>query len=267
MSAQDKLRLHLADKTVTWREDVPDAVAAQTADAVFVAFAGPVTAATVIDAYNVGRGRAITLVHDGPVGDVARRSAARFGVSLLDAASLPEPAPAPVALPDAPVALVEVVPPALPAPAPEILLPAHVEPVAAEPLAVPALPWDASVPPADPFQTAEVTLEVTPHDLLAMPWAFHDEHVEVMEAGRAPKLTVRPTTDLHPEARNWGLPWPRPVVPADGLAIADPRIWNNQGRLDALHAQYDAVATKLSAPAPGPDAAAWLKRLQLDGPK
>ncbi len=280
MSVQDKLRLHLADKTVTWREDVPHALAAQTPEGLFLSFGGAVTASTVIDAYNAGRGSRITLLHEGPVGDVARRSAARFGVTLLDAATLPEPAPTTLAETLAPRA-------ALPAPAPEPLLPAHVEPApvvtpgvapvappvvtpVADPPALPPLPWDASVPPADPFSTAQVTLEVTPHEILAMPWTLHpdtpvEEHLEITETKRGPRGTLRPTTDLHPDSKHWGLPWPRPRTPADGLAIADPKIWSNPQRLESLHASFDARAAKLAGPGPAPEGGSWLKRLQFDG--
>jgi hypothetical protein len=175
----------------------------------------------------------------------------------------------------------------LPPVAPDLLLPAHVEavppavaPVPApsvaepEPAIVPALPWDASVPPSDPFSTLQVSLEVTPHEILAMPWTLHpdspvEDHVEITSTRRGPRgSTVRPTTDLHPDAKHWGLPWPRPVTPADGLAIADPKIWNNPARLESLHASFDARASKLSAPTPpGTPDPNWLKKLQFDGVK
>jgi len=260
MRVQDKLRLHLANTTVegTW-----------------LAHEGPLSAADVIDAYNQGgRGARVTLVHEGPVGDVARRSAARFGVTLVDAAALPEPGPAPTRLAEA----------LLPASAPEPLLPAHVP----EPDPIPPsqsdsdspseserLPWDATIPPADPFATATVTLEVTPHDVLAMPWALEpredEEHHEVTTSVRGPRgVTVRPTTDLHPDAKHWGLPWPRPLPPADAVAVADPRVWNNPARLGSLHKAFDAETTKLSVPpadAPSNEGANWLKKLQFDGVK
>ncbi|MEA3200828.1 MAG: hypothetical protein QOE90_2256 [Thermoplasmata archaeon] len=267
MSVQDKLRLHLANTAVegTW-----------------LAHEGPLTAAGVIDAYNAARGSRITLVHEGPVGDVARRSAARFGITLLDAASFPQPQPQPAPQPEprpaplaAPTVLAEALAPALPAPAPEPLLPAHVE-IAPEPAPLgPALPWDATVPPADPFATATVTLEVTPHEVLAMPWAMEpredEEHHEVTRTPRGPRgVTVRPTTDLHPDAKHWGPPWPRPLPPADAVAVADPRVWNNPARLGSLHRTFEGETTRLSVPPPGAppqEGAGWLKKLQADGVK
>jgi hypothetical protein len=246
MSVQDKLRLHVAAKNVTWRTDVPGALAAAqwTDDAphLLLAFDGPVSASRIVDAYNAGRGSHVTLVHEGPIGDVARRSAARFGITLLDLATLlPAHAVAP-SLPahEAQLALaphVEApIPPALPEP---------------EPLVVPQLPWDLASPSPDPFDAAPTPM-VTPHEMLAMPWtayADEDEHMEITQTVRGVRgTTVRPSTDLHPDARHWGLPWPRPVSPADGLAIADPRIWNNKGRLDVLHADFDRQASDISMP-------------------
>ena len=360
MTHEERLRLHLAGKGATWRDDPSGTFASWDAEDgphVVALLPQPLTAAAIVDAY-VGRpgGARLTLVHDGPLSPVALRSAARFGVTLLDAATLPPPpdavGPAPlgvapveaasglvplVAEPAVPPVVVEIPTPAplplLAPPEPEPLLPAHEEmptvvepapetplpqpapaladapapaavvtveaepapapfPVAAPtPAAVeaapevvvtltptepaplvplvegPALPWDPAVPVVEPAPT----IHVTAGELAALPWHAHapiEEHVEIMSGSpRRPRGHVaRPTVAGAPDAAAWGLPWPRPVASADGLSIADPRIWSAQERMHAVREDLDASRGAASFGAVKPEGSAWLKRVQGMGP-
>jgi hypothetical protein len=153
MTTADRLRLHLADKGATWQEGATGACAAWTGPEGPCAVAllpQPLTAAAIVDAY-VGRpaGARLTLVHDGPVSPVALRSAARFGIALLDAATLPAlPLPEPVAAPSAPAPSAA---PALlfeaPALVVELALPAHeAPPLLAAPEPAPRLTGPQTTP-------------------------------------------------------------------------------------------------------------------------
>lgn len=320
MTVLDRLRLHLADKGATWRDEASGTYAAWTGPEGACAVAvlpQPLTAASIVDAY-VARpsGARLTLVHEGPLSPVALRSAARFGIALLDAATLPAlPAPGPVPVaPASEAALVFEAPPLLAAPEPEPLLPlpeatpllpahedaplqvvvegpaeeaaavevvvdapvpalaAALPPPAAEvvvTVAAPApepalviegtLPWDPAVPVAEPAPA----IQVTAGELAALPWHDHapiEEHVEVMVGSpRARRHVERPTVAGAPD---WGLPWPRPVPPTDGLSIADPRIWHAQERMHAVRESLDLAGGASSFGAVKPEGSAWLKRVQ-----
>jgi len=60
---------------------------------------------------------------------------------------------------------------------------------------------------------------------------------------------------------SWGLPWPRPLHPTDGLAIADPSIWGNRDRVQAIRDDLDKQGGS-SFGTFRPEGSAWLKRLQ-----
>lgn len=270
MTTEDRLRLHLAGKQVTWRTEATATVATWDEDGAPCALAclpQPLTAASVLDAYLSLRPARLTLVCEGDPSPVARRSAARFGVTLLDAASLPELPPAaapPVAPPPAPVPA----PTPLPAPeplvaTPEVAPPAAVLPPAPVPVLVedgPALPWDPSVPPVEP----SITIEVTAGELLALPWhqnASVEETVEIVATPRKPRGGMRPTM-MVPDGGSWGLPWPRPVASTEALSRADPRIWSSQERVHAMREELDASVGAASFGAVKPEGSPWLRRMQ-----
>lgn len=146
--------------------------------------------------------------------------------------------------------------PALPQ-APTVPEPA---PVVAEP----ALPWT----PAPLVETPFVA-QVAAADLAAMPWnapptvvAPADDHVELLPSGRRARED-HPT--LLPQ---WGLPWTpangaAPVPVTEALSKADPALWNQAKRVDALR---ESLA-KTGAPSFGavkPAASGWLSRLQIE---
>lgn len=222
MSLQDKLRLHLSDKRASWSADglVADAPGER-----WVAVPSALTSAALLDAFESARaaGVRLTLVHEGAPSAPAQRSAARLGVTLVEASLLPEPA-----------AAAEPTTLALPLPEPEVLLPAHVA-APPEPLSVPALPWD----PTEPVPEIVTSFQPTPLELLALPWHASgplEDHVEVTESPRLRRFSApHPTSDLHPHA-NWSLPWPKPVSPEEALSIADPRVWGSVERLAAMRA-------------------------------
>lgn len=290
MSLADKLRHHLADKDATWL----DGAASWTEPAgafVLVPIEGALCAEALVDAHLLARERNARLVvaHEGAPSEVAARTAARFRITLLDASALPEPAPARAAPPSQPFALpspglfraLERTPAELaeaadafaaldalaaapappptprPAPAPEIVVAQSApEPEVAH--EAPSMPWDLSLSAPEPEP-----VHVEAAELAAMPWNLHTEQHELLPAGRETRFAPQRPTAMAPD---WGLPWPRPVAPTDGLAIADPRVWHQQQRIQAVRDDLD----KIGAPSFGavkPEGSAWLKRLsQFGGP-
>lgn len=125
----------------------------------------------------------------------------------------------------------------------------------------PVLPWGAG--PARP-EPEVAPARVDPMEVMAMPWhhpvhALPEEHVEVLPGNARPRHPVpllRPT-----QAPDWGLPWPRPVPPADALAIADPALWGARDRMRAVREDLDRAGGG-SFGQVKPDGSAWLKRLQ-----
>ena len=229
-----KLQLHLAGKDATWSADGATWSDAAGKHLLLIADHAP-TGEELVDAHLRARslGATLTVAHEGAPGAVAVRTAARFRIQLLDASALPEPGAGAYA-----PAL-----PALAAPPPEPLLPAH-EPDT-------PLPWDPALrsPEVEPAH-------VEPIELLAMPWAHEGEHVEVLEAGRA----TRPATFRPTQAPDWGLPWPRPMAPMDGVAKVDPKLWQVPERIAAVREDLErAGATSLGAVRP--EGSAWLKRI------
>jgi hypothetical protein len=269
VSLRTKLELHLADKNASWTGDV----ARYQADghASLLSLASPLTAASIVDAIvlalEVAGASKVTVAFEGEASVVAQRTAARLGVTLLDASALPDRAVQVSSIPAPPIDIppeigAELLAIALPAHEPELLLEAHVEPVAAvaavappEPLCVPPLPWSGPAP-----EPAIVAAHVEPLELLALPW-----HAELGEPAEVTLMERRPAGALRPtQMPDWGLPWPRPIAATDGLAIADPKLWGNQERMRAV--REDLVAK--GAPSFGqikPEGSAWLKRLQ-NGP-
>lgn len=125
----------------------------------------------------------------------------------------------------------------------------------------PVLPWHGPAPSLDVEPAV-----VDPMEVLAMPWhhpdhARPDEHVEVMAGNDRPRPLaplLRPT-----QAPDWGLPWPRPPAPADGLAIVDPKLWGTRERVRAVHDDLDRMGGgSFGQVKPGGDPSAWLRRLQ-----
>jgi hypothetical protein len=233
------------------------------------------------------------LAHEGPATEVARAAAARFGVALLDASTLPEPLPeadVPVGGPAdeggaVPIVPEVEIPPALVAQMVEGLLPAPVDvgvaaasaanaagaeapqppslPPALAPDVDPRLPW-----PVGPTPEPPLALAVPAEELAAMPWnAPHvllqatpspdEAHHELVLTERRPLGALRPT-----QLPDWGLPWPRPVAPTDGLALHDPKLWGNRERVQAVRDGIDRATGGASFGAVKPDGSAWLKRLQ-----
>ena len=197
---------------------------------------------------------------------------------LLDASAadpVPEPLSAVAAPAEAP-SVVEVAVVAEPDAAPAVELPPMPapEPVAEAALPVAsvtvepglALPWDVAAPAPQP----EPVVQVTAAELAALPWHVHapiEEHVEVMQgAPRARRFVDRPTvTGGAPDGASWGLPWPRPVAPTDGLSIADPRLWASQERVHAVRENLDAQMGAASFGAVKPEGSPWIRRLQSFG--
>jgi hypothetical protein len=215
---------------------------------------GALTGEALVDAHLRAReaGARLVIAHTGEATAVARRTAARFRIALVDVASLPTPqTPTPSARP------------ALEEPAPGVV---HGEPDT-------PLPWDPT------YEAPEVEpARVEPMELLALPWIGEMESAEELPAGRetrhaAGRPTMAPQAMQDAEALrrarlspDWGLPWPRPVVPADGLAKADPRIWNAPERIMAIRDDLDRAGVP-SFGAVKPEGSAWLKRLsEFPGP-
>lgn len=296
MTLEDKLRLHLADKTVTWRHDVPGAlVAAAWRDPdphLVVAHAAAPTAAQVVDAYMLAKAEnaRLTLLLAAAPNPVAQRSIARFGIATLDAAALPDAAPAPeprlAPAPEAsPLLLAAPEPelslptpaeaPLLPAPEPALLVEApasepaaitlttHVEiPLAPPPLVEEGrLPWDLDAPRDE----ATLSIEVSAAELAALPWHAHaplEEHVEIITSAprqRGKRATERPTLT---NPKDWGLSW-RPTSPStsDALAIHDPSLWHNAQRVHAIRDQLDQRKGAASFGTLKPDSP-WLRKIQ-----
>jgi hypothetical protein len=119
-----------------------------------------------------------------------------------------------------------------------------------------------------PTPEPPLALAVPAEELAAMPWnAPHvllqatpspDEvHHELVLTERRPLGALRPT-----QLPDWGLPWPRPVAPTDGLALHDPKLWGNRERVRAVRDGIDRATGGASFGAVKPDGSAWLKRLQ-----
>lgn len=223
------------------------------ADTLVVAVEGPLTADAVVDAHlkALAAGRKLVLLHDAPPTAVALRTAARFGATLVDAASVVVPQPTQVlALPPHDELL-------LPAPEPELIEAAsqpepevaHAPPLLEEG----TLPWDIALATPEP-----APVELPEEEFESMPWNV--VHHQLLPSGRQSRLPApRPT-----QAHDWGLPWPRPMAPTDGLAVADPRLWHAQERIGAIREDLD----RIGAPSFGvakPEGSAWLKRLHEFG--
>lgn len=267
MSLHDKLRLYLDGKGASWSTWNGRDTAAWEDDApcLLVAVAGPLTADALVDAHvrALASEARLVVVHEGAPTSVALRTAARFGITLLDAASLPEAAPAPHAAPEAP---------SLPSPVAIPALPAHEEPPAlAAPILKPeapillpaqpddAMPWDVTVTTPEPQP-----VHVDAHELIAFPWVAHpeeehDDHLELLPAGRTTRRFAgeRPTQT----PGNWGLPWTRPGVTPEALALQDPRIWRSQERIQAVRSDLDKLGAPSFGAAKPVDGSAWLRKI------
>ena len=238
MSLHEKLRLDLVDKQASWGED-----GATWSDTdglhLLVVVEGPLSAARLVDAHLAAKriGARAHVAHEGVPSPVALRTAARFGIALVE----PSPAPAPASpSASAPASASALAPP----PSPALVAP----PIGpSDPM-----PWGEPAPDVEP-----PAAHVEPIELLAMPWIGEDaEQHDLIAGGRTTRIAPpRPTL-----AADWGLPWPRPVPPADALAIQDPRIWRAPERLMAVREELD----KVGAPSFGavkPEGSAWLKRM------
>jgi hypothetical protein len=282
MHLRAKLQAHFS--TATWTDDA--ATWSENGEKrVLYWVDGPLAAGQVIDAHvrALAHHAKPTLAYVGSMSEVARAAAARFGVTLFNAAVLPEPAsgvptPSPADAPQVRPHLRPIeTPPALVAQMVEPLLPAHVEPEPAPPPAAPSpaapepdvdprFPWPVA-PPVEP----PLRLRVSADELAAMPWnAPHvllqaaplpdEEHHELLVSERRPAGGFRPS-----QMPNWGLPWPRPVPPTDGLAIADPKLWGARERVHAVREDLDRIGSG-SFGAVKPEGSGWLKKLRSDGP-
>lgn len=212
---------------------------------------GPLTAEAIVDAHLAARaaGKPLRILHAGAPSAVALRTAARFGATLVDTAG--ERAP-----------VVSVTPPAVEtreetkAPEPR----GERAPAGPAPLrslvdeGSPALPWDPAM------QAPEPAPVVVPEDEFeAMPWNVVDN--VLLPAGRQTRAAGHRPTLTSPD---WGLPWPRPMAPMDGLAKVDPAIWKAPERIQAIRDDLE----RSGAPSFGvakPEGSAWLKRLSEFG--
>lgn len=302
MSLQSKLQQHFAPKNASWGVDAASWTDAGGARVLYWS-EGPLSASQVVDAHVRAQreGAKPTLAYSGATTEVARAAAARFGVTLFNAAALPEPAPVVPAdegvlvpimdaaprhtapIPIAPLIGAQMVEPLLPAHVEAPLLVAHVEPAlalvvespsAAAPAPTPPAP--ASLPDVDPrfpwpvapAREPSFSLRVPAEEFALMPW--NSPHALLLSASTAPTedshdllVTQRkPIGIARPtQVPNWGLPWPRPVKPVDGLAIADPKLWGAQPRLTAVREDLDRVGGG-SFGAVKPEGSNWLKRIQ-----
>lgn len=210
-------------------------------------------------------------------------------VALEATADVPDLIEAIVALEhEGEVALAEAAaaPPLLPALDERPPLLAHAEAETIE--CVPPLPWSVAVAPDE--AAGPLLATVTLDELAAMPWFVPPPPVappvatlavapivaaRAVEAGE-PEFeimtgTPRPRGGAHhptlvPQLPNWGLPWPRPTAPADGLALHDPSLWSARERVHAMREDLDRAGGS-SFGAVRPQGSAWLKRIQqFDGP-
>lgn len=98
MSHAEAVRAYLANKNATWS----DALASWTEEGkehLLLRIDGPLHADAIVDAHlrALARGAKLAIAPSGEATLVARRTAARFGIALIDPATLPRPAPHPAA--------------------------------------------------------------------------------------------------------------------------------------------------------------------------
>lgn len=120
----------------------------------------------------------------------------------------------------------------------------------------PELPWDRAPKPPE----TGPTLTIPEDEFEAMPWNVVDN--VLMPAGRHTRAgpAFRPS-----QTPDWGLPWPRPMAPMDGLSKADPALWGSQDRIRAIRDDLERAGAP-SFGATKPEGSAWLKRLSEFGP-
>lgn len=125
------------------------------------------------------------------------------------------------------------------------------------------MPWAVAATQPEPV----AVLSIAHEELAALPWHVpaaaegEEDHVELLPGNpRQRRFVDHPTA----AASGWGLPWPRPVAPADGLAIADPRIWKTADRLHAVREDLDKVGAPSFGAAPS-EGSQWLKRISQFG--
>lgn len=255
MTYEERLRLHLAGKDATWRNDPAGTVASWQAEdgpRAIALLPQPITAAAIVDAY-VGRpaGARLTLVHDGPLSPVAIRSAARFGVTLLDAAALP-PLPAADTFPRVPptgiLAPSEVPPPTDAVPLGPLLDPES--PLAPSPVVVEGdLPWGPLPPVALPVPEPAASLGAPePVPLLAAPepTPLLAAHGETPVEGASVSVSVpveAPASEPEALAPEVGVPVEAAPAPAAPVPLAVEA---------ALPAPAPEVVVTLTTAAPAP---------------
>ena len=134
----------------------------------------------------------------------------------------------------------------------------------------PALPWDPKSPVAEP-----PALAIAEEEFESMPWNV--VHTQLMPAGRQtrpggsrPTMAPQHSEDAEAVRRiraapDWGLPWPRPGMPADGMAISDPRIWRSQERVQAVRDDLERVGAPSFGAVKPEGGSAWLKKLHEFG--
>lgn len=247
LSLEAKLRLHLAQHNVQWRHDVAgfSVIATWQDDEARMLLASdtPIRAALVVDAFTLAqRERAhATLVHQTEPSSVARDAAARLGVFLLDAATLPDapegpvedmlaaslgplPAIEPVTAtgPAAPLALEALVAVAPIAASGPPLLEAHVDAAPTEaPLAVPnPIVHAVAHVPSPPMLVAHVETIPTPAppappvlDVFPpLPW-----QIPAAEPDTTTSITIS-------DDERFAMPWnPRPIEPDHEVMTGSPR--------------------------------------------
>lgn len=255
------------------------------ADAFVVGIDGALTGDAVVDAHlrALEAGKKLLIVHVGAPTSVAVRMAARLHATLVSADSIMVPHlealvahETPLALPahiEEALALADVAA-ELPAITLHEVMPESVVPVS-DPVAEVVLPEVASAPEAPallevghlPWGTESVAADmasvtVEEDEFEAMPWNV--VHHQLLPSGRESRIhTARPST-----VPDWGLPWPRPAAPTDGLAIADPRLWNAKERMGAIREDLDrkgAPSFGVVKPEATGSGSAWLKRLNDSG--
>lgn len=154
MSLRETLEPFLADKRATWNDDTATWEEGG-GTRMLLALDGPLLAQAVVDAHvrALAGGAALTLAHEGSATDVARRTAARFGIELLDVATL---APGDDPMPWGPIAVDH-----------------EPVPTEVEPYELLAMPWHA----ADDDQHEMLPAgrdprEAHPHGTLAQEWGL-----------------------------------------------------------------------------------------------